>query len=398
MVVGARIPSKFYCYLTNVEVVGLVHNVTEASFDIEPDANYRHLISYMRGNNPLPWLSQTSPGLLHCEDYVPDPSQVWGETFSWSLPSKPSGLYQVKLPGGGTRDLRAGDRVRVVGNWVVDHHPEYCSRPETFNPPEPSRCRNRGWLRVGIVHAELHPFKWDDIRLVEEPPPTGTRSLTLSLAAAIYEEQYLGSWKWFANEIAGVAQCIFIDDDRSNFHEAVRVTVTIPAPSIPASWAGVWRELILKETVILDRMVGPESTSRGSITKSDSVEITASVISRHGQWDTLGPGGPRFQARYDVSWKLVGAQISCINKGIRNSPRDHIDAVGGLLPDGSRWRISLVEAIKLVKRGHSFYVEDQGTDRVPVEIARSRFGNEYLKTVADYYEPNNLLRLPECPQ
>jgi len=27
----------------------------------------------------------------------------------------------------------------------------------------------------------------------------------------------------------------------------------------------------------------------------------------------------------------------------------------------------------------------------------SRFGNKYLKTVADGEQPNNLLSLPECP-
>jgi len=178
MAVGEDVIGKFTWLLDEVEVEGVARNVAGDAFDIEPDANYRHIISYLRGNNPLPWADITSPGLLHCEDYVLGASDI-NRNDSWRLQSKPNEPYQVQLPTGGTRDLVPGDRVRVVGRWVIDHHPEYCD-PAALKPPlavtatQPFRCRIRGALVVGMCHAEFHPFAWDDIRLVEEPAPTGT--------------------------------------------------------------------------------------------------------------------------------------------------------------------------------------------------------------------------------
>jgi hypothetical protein len=37
---------------------------------------------------------------------------------------------------------------------------------------------------------ELHPFRWDDIRLVTSPAPDRFETEILSLAAPIYEERY----------------------------------------------------------------------------------------------------------------------------------------------------------------------------------------------------------------
>jgi hypothetical protein len=50
-----------------------------------------------------------------------------------------------------------------------------------------------------------------------------------------------------------------------------------------------------------------------------------------------------------------------------------------------------------MKQGRwSFYVH-VGNYRVNVEIATSQWGTEYLKTVSDGVQPDNLLSLPECP-
>src|SRR2546425_2837912 len=327
--VGEIVTTKFIWLLDEVEILGVVHNIEGDSFDIEPDSNYRHLISYMRGNNPLPWLSITAPGLLHCETYVLTSSSI-DRTDPWRLPTKPDGPFKAKFQEGGTRDLAEGDHVRVVGRWVIDHHPEFCSDPEKFDPPEPSRCRDRGWLRVGICHAELHPFAWDDISIVEEPPPTGTRALTLSLAAPLHEEQYLGGWKWFANEIAGVAGKVFIADDLSNYHETVSAAVGISAPPIPPSWSEVWRELVFKETVLRIGIALTPDHVRTITPRSDGIDVSASMTARGsrpgGRASIHDPANNRsiFQARYSVSWMLVGARISCVNKPIRKDPDQHI--------------------------------------------------------------------------
>jgi len=400
MAVGEFVPTKFLWLLDMVEVVGTARNIAGDDFDVVPDSNYQHLISYMRGNNPLPWQGLGSPGALHCETYVPGPGAVNREV-SWPIPGKPEQPFEVILPDGSSRELADGDHVRVVGRWVIDHHPEYCITPTGFVPPEPSRCRDRGWLRVGICHVELHPLLWNDIRLVSPPGPRDRSSVLLSLAAPLHEEQYLGGWKWFMNELALVSGKVFYTDDLSNFHETVAASITVPAPDVPSSWSDVWKEMHYEEVVITEGL-GPNAV-RSITATTTGIEVHASITAVRRRPDQLasvldpGRGYSVFQARYNVWWKFIGARISCINKPVRNDPATHIHSVGGLLPDGTPWKLTLGEAIALVKQGHKFYVEQPVGDRVDVVVERSRWGNEYLKTVADFDEPNNLLALPECP-
>ena len=93
---------------------------------------------------------------------------------------------------------------------------------------------------------------------------------------------------------------------------------------------------------------------------------------------------------------MTNVQIQCINKTPRFDPWDRIKNIGGLNADGSRWRLPLDAAIAGMKEGKWHFWVD-GNPSVWVEIAVSKFGNEYLKTVADGEIPDNLLSLPECP-
>lgn len=94
----------------------------------------------------------------------------------------------------------------------------------------------------------------------------------------------------------------------------------------------------------------------------------------------------------------MSIRIECINKTNRYDPDDRIDSIGGRNPSGSRWKLSVAQAISDIESGRrSFHVERPAGDRVRVIVAVSRRGNKYIKTEADGDQPNNLLSLPECP-
>lgn len=89
-------------------------------------------------------------------------------------------------------------------------------------------------------------------------------------------------------------------------------------------------------------------------------------------------------------------QIMCINKLDRMNPHERIQNIGGINPDGGRWKISLQQAIDGVRAGKWHFWTAGGGTSVWVEIAVHN-GREYLKTASDGIQPDNLLALPECP-
>ncbi|GAA6176990.1 DUF3892 domain-containing protein [Sulfitobacter pacificus] len=89
------------------------------------------------------------------------------------------------------------------------------------------------------------------------------------------------------------------------------------------------------------------------------------------------------------------AQIKCINKSDRDSSWERITHVGGITNE--RWKITQQDAINHIESGAWRFYVSVGGDSVWVEVATSRYGNKYIKTVADGDQPNNLLSLPECP-
>ncbi len=92
----------------------------------------------------------------------------------------------------------------------------------------------------------------------------------------------------------------------------------------------------------------------------------------------------------------IKAQISCVIKADRYNPHERITHVGGVNPNGTRWRLTQEQAIQGIENStYQFYVH-RGGRVVDVIVAVSRYGHKYLKTVADGEQPDNLLALPSC--
>ena len=87
--------------------------------------------------------------------------------------------------------------------------------------------------------------------------------------------------------------------------------------------------------------------------------------------------------------------ITCINKSNRTNPYERILRVGGgtlLAP----WGKSQEEAISDIDTGRNKFYVSVGGASVWVIVAKSVYGNKYLKTENDGEQPNNLLSLREC--
>ena len=91
-------------------------------------------------------------------------------------------------------------------------------------------------------------------------------------------------------------------------------------------------------------------------------------------------------------------RVSCVSKADRANAHERILAIGGVNPDGSRWRLPQEAAIAGIERGEwAFFVERPEGHRAAVVVSVSPSGDKYVKTETDNEQPDNLLALPECP-
>jgi len=92
---------------------------------------------------------------------------------------------------------------------------------------------------------------------------------------------------------------------------------------------------------------------------------------------------------------VASYQVVCITKrGGHSNPYERITHIGISTAQGQQ-RFTQEQVIAWIDSGqHNFYVQ-RGHQPVMVVVAIYN-GRKYLKTVADGYEPNNLLSLQEC--
>jgi hypothetical protein len=89
-------------------------------------------------------------------------------------------------------------------------------------------------------------------------------------------------------------------------------------------------------------------------------------------------------------------QVKCINKRNRPGPHERIQNIGGVNPDGARWKWSEEKALSEMHAGRYTFFTLVNGKRANVRIG-SHLGHPYLTTEPDGQQPNNLLSLPECP-
>ena len=90
-------------------------------------------------------------------------------------------------------------------------------------------------------------------------------------------------------------------------------------------------------------------------------------------------------------------QILCINKTDRYNAHERIRNVGGV-DNGNRWKKTQEQVIGDIESNtNQYFVKVGGYREVNIIVAKSAWGNKYIKTTDDGEQPNNLLSLPECP-
>ena len=119
-------------------------------------------------------------------------------------------------------------------------------------------------------------------------------------------------------------------------------------------------------------------------------------VTAHCLLAKVKPTGERSLANQGEGRMASSHQVSCIRKDDRQDKYSRITHIGGANGNGSRWRLTLDEAISGIETGKwAFYTHVGGHQRW-IRVA-SRNGRKYLRTEADQDTPDNLLSLPECP-
>ena len=89
-------------------------------------------------------------------------------------------------------------------------------------------------------------------------------------------------------------------------------------------------------------------------------------------------------------------QVRCIKRTSGHEPHERILGIGGTDGNGSHWYLPEPEAIEGIESGELHLYMNVAGLRARIIVA-ARLGQTYLRTDRDDEQPDDLLRLPECP-
>jgi hypothetical protein len=88
-------------------------------------------------------------------------------------------------------------------------------------------------------------------------------------------------------------------------------------------------------------------------------------------------------------------EVQCIVKGASLSASERISDVEVKTPQGDRKRYAVADVLEMIKEGDHFTILGGGPDAHLVKATMD--GRDYVKANSDGDQPENLLKLGECP-
>ena len=95
----------------------------------------------------------------------------------------------------------------------------------------------------------------------------------------------------------------------------------------------------------------------------------------------------------------MSVKITCINKdyGDHYDPHEAITHLGWINEStNSAGKSTRQEIVDFIENGNTAYTKDTQGNIAYLVVRISRFGNKFVKTLADGRDTNNLLELMEC--
>jgi hypothetical protein len=216
----------------STELRGTVILADSSTLFIAPDDNYRHMI--LHGNEIEP-----QPGDSGYDDYVAKfPADFRAhfrpiiklETYAvdgrGTVPD--GGQPPSVVDNGAQRPVQCGDHVKVTGLYVIDYahsmYGVYCDGSFRYS---------RGIYMGCYAHAEIHPYEWDKVALIQPPTTAAGQDVqeTHLVGAPVYSDYY--SLTWEANKLAGLGGHFVTDSVKPE----LSADFVVMAPPMPPSCA-----------------------------------------------------------------------------------------------------------------------------------------------------------------